>query len=112
MDFLNEIYKNYDTETVELNKKLPKPCFGNSNGYYCNYECSKNEDCYSISMQKWGVCDCKFRPSCHTSRQKLQENFKQNISNYICPFKKYFNEETYLTITVPDGIIKMKPIKD
>lgn len=112
MESLEKIYSTYDTETIEENKKLPKPCYGNSSGYYCNYQCTKNDGCYAVTMEKWGVCDCKFKPSCHISRQKLQEKFRKNNTSHTCPFKKYFDENTYPNITVPKGIIKMKPIKD
>lgn len=112
MESLEKIYSKYDAEVVEENKKLPKPCYGNSSGYYCNYESPKNQGWYPVTMEKWGVCDCKFRPSCHISRQKLQEEFKKNNINHKCPFKKYFNEDTYPKITIPKGIIKMIPIKE
>ena len=111
MNNLEEIYKNYDKETIEANKKLPKPCYGNSSGHYCSYKCSKNEGCYEVTMKKWGVCDCKFRPSCHLSRQMLQEKFKETNPNRKCSFKDYFDENNYPDIVIPPGIIRMKPIE-
>lgn len=111
MKCLEEIYKNYDIKTIEANKKLPKPCYGNSNGYYCNYECLQNEGCYEITMKKWGVCDCKFKSSCHLWRQQLQTEFKQKNADHICSFKEFFDEDSYPEIIIPDGIIKMDPIK-
>ena len=112
MDSLENIYSQHDTAVVEANKKLPKPCYGNSSGHYCNYECPTNQGCYSVTMAKWGICDCQFKPSCHISRQKLQAKFKQNNINHICPFKEYFDEHTYPSIIIPKGIIKMKPIRE
>lgn len=112
MGNIEQIYSKYDTKTVEANKRLPKPCYGNSIGYYCNYECSKNEGCYAVTMQKWGVCNCKFRPNCHIPRQMIQENLKEENSNHECDFKKYFDENSYSEIVIPDGIIRMKPIID
>lgn len=109
---LDEIYKLYDEATVEANKKLPKPCYGNSSGYYCNYECKNNNGCYGVTMQKWGKCDCKFKPSCHLMRQSLQVQFKEKNPDHVCLFKQYFDENTYPDIIVPDGIIRMDPIED
>ena len=43
MESLEKIYSKYDAEVVKENKKLPKPCYGNSSGYYCNYESPKNQ---------------------------------------------------------------------
>lgn len=112
MQSLEEIYSKYDSKTVEANKKLPKPCYGNSDGYYCIYECKQNKGCYGITMQKWGECNCKFKPNCNVMRQSLQVEFTKDNPNHKCPFKKYFDENTYPDIKVPDGIIKMKPIED
>ena len=112
MNNLEIIYSQYDSETVEANKKLPKPCYGNSYGYYCNYNCPTNEGCYEVTMKKWGVCDCKFRPSCHIPRQTIHKQWTDEDPNYICDFKKYFDEDDYPEIIVPEGIIKMNPIKE
>lgn len=109
---LEKAYSSCDEKTIEANKKLPKPCFGNSSGYYCNYECSKNNGCYGVTMKKWGVCDCEFKPNCHLSRQMLQEEFKKDRPDYECSFKPYFDKESNLDIEIPEGIIKMSPIID
>lgn len=109
---LEDIYKQYDEATVEANKKLSKPCYGNSTDYYCNYECPAREGCYGVTMMKWGKCDCKFKPSCHLGRQGVQVEWKQHDPEHICGVMKYFDEATYPDIIVPDGIIKMVRIKD
>lgn len=99
-------------ESLEANKKLPKPCFGNSNGYYCNYDCPYGEDCYSATMIKWGSCNCKFKGNCHLSRQLIKSQIMEEDKNYVCGFIKYFDEETTPIMVLPEGIIKMDPIKD
>lgn len=109
---LSTIYSNYDKEIVEANKKLPKPCFGNSHGCYCEYTCPKREGCYEVTMQKWGPCNCKFKLSCHLARQGLQVEWKTREPEHICNFLKYFDETNYPDITIPEGIIKMQPIRD
>lgn len=109
---IEDIYKEHDEATVEANKKLPKPCYGNSWGYYCGYKCEVREGCYGITMKKWGPCDCKFKPSCHVPRQTIQVEWKKEVPEHICEFLKYFDVDSYPEIIIPDGIIKMKPIED
>lgn len=109
---MEKIYKEYDNKIVESNKKLPKPCYGNSNGYYCNYTCDKRNGCYGVTMKKWGKCDCEFKPSCHISRQIIQHEWKEKDSSHVCDFLEFFDKETYPIVIVPDGIIKMNPIVD
>lgn len=109
---LKEIYNQYDKKIIEANKKLPKPCYGNSNGYYCIYKCKSNDGCYEVTMKKWGTCNCKFKSSCHLSRQLIQSELKSDNPNHVCGFKKYFNESNYTEVEIPNGIIGIDPIED
>lgn len=109
---LEELYKQCDEATVEANKKLPKPCYGNAHGYYCNYQCKSREGCYAISMTKWGECDCKFKASCHVSRQMIKTKIKKRNPKHVCDYVAYFTEEDYAEVKIPEGIIEMQPIED
>lgn len=90
--------------------KLPKPCYGNHDGYYCTYECKYGSECYGVTNVKWGKCDCEFKAHCHIWRQDTTTYFKEEKED--CSFYKMFNKDNLVIIEFPDGIIKMNPIKD
>ena len=76
-----------------------KPCYSNFMLDLCNqngghYDCEHQSTCFGGTNEKHGECDCQFKRSCHTSRQYLQNIFRQenkddyNLNN--CWFYEYF----------------------
>lgn len=110
---LEEAYSEATPEDIKANKLLPRPCYGNSNGYYCNYTCSDKAGCYAITMVNWGPCDCPFKPSCHLGRQQIQVQWLREKPAHVCSFKKYFDTTTYPQLPIiPKGVMRMRILTD
>jgi len=72
-----------------------KQCYGNFMLDLCyenggHHDCEYQSTCFGDTNEKHGECDCQFKRSCHTSRQYLQNLFRQENSNHVCWFYEYF----------------------
>jgi len=75
-----------------------KQCYGNFMLDLCyknggHHNCEHQLTCFGDTNEKQGECDCQFKRSCHTSRQYLQNIFRQENKDYNlnnCWFYEYF----------------------
>lgn len=93
---------------------LPKACYGNHSGYYCNYKCEFGSDCYSVTNTRLGSCNCEFKGCCHVPRQYGQSRHTQEPKEE-CWFHQQFMKDVERLgypkiLEIPDGVCDMKPI--
>lgn len=60
---------------------MTKPCYGNYMKRECegHHEC-REMGCFSETSRIHGECDCKYKESCHLTRQKLQVHVRNDNS--------------------------------
>lgn len=68
-----------------------KKCFGNFMTYpVCedHHECEYQNRCLVKTNKEKGKCDCPYKASCHTWRQQLQVEFREESGKGLesCPF--------------------------